>query len=67
MLAKPTPDDFLHALDQDLQLHSVAFDLGGLITFVESCWPRIVDAPDVPAWADAFVEQLAVVTAGSLA
>lgn len=60
--ADPTPEQFLRALEADLQFRHVPFDLGDLIIFVEACWPRIADAPDVLQWADRFQERLAEVS-----
>ena len=51
-----TRADFVTALEMELQLRGVGFDLAALESFVASCWPLIVDDPDVARWAVAFID-----------
>ena len=53
-----TRAEFLKALETDLGLRGVAFEQRDLIDFLEACWPRIAEAPDVLAWSDRFCERL---------
>ncbi len=61
MYADPTRAEFLTALEADLRFRGIPFEQRDLIAFVEACWVRIAEAPDVLRWADAFVERLAEV------
>jgi hypothetical protein len=51
-----TRDDFTLALEQELRLRGVRFSRADLMQFVADCWPRIVDDPDVPRWAQEFID-----------
>lgn len=61
MFTDPTRAEFLEALELDLRLRGVAFEQWDLIEFLEACWVRIAEEPDVLAWADRFKERLAEV------
>jgi hypothetical protein len=48
--------DFLAAVERDLQLRHVPFDLAELRTFLADCWP-LVEVEDLPSvWADRFLQ-----------
>jgi hypothetical protein len=55
-----TPADFLHSLESVLQHRRVAFSRAAAIAFVESCWERIADDPDVWECSERFIEAGAV-------
>jgi len=49
-----TQTDFLAAVERDLQLRHVPFDMADLAEFLESVWP-LVEPGDTPErWAEAF-------------
>jgi hypothetical protein len=49
-------DDFTAALEQELGLRGVPFDLAELLAFAADVWPLADDAADVGRWATAFLE-----------
>jgi hypothetical protein len=51
-----TRDEFLLAVEQDLRSRGAPFEPRDLIAYVEGCWPLMQDNPDVPYWADRFLE-----------
>jgi hypothetical protein len=48
--------DFIEALEAELQLRAVPFDLAALLSFVEAAWPLIEENPDVGFWAGEFLK-----------
>jgi hypothetical protein len=52
-------DNFTAALDQELRLRGVPFDLAELLAFAADVWPLADDAADVGRWAGAFLEACA--------
>jgi hypothetical protein len=48
--------DFVEALESELQLRAVPFDLAALLSFVESAWPLIAENPDIAFWATEFLK-----------
>jgi hypothetical protein len=49
------PADFLAQLETALQSRGTPFSRAALIAFVDSCWPWILDNPDVELWAAKFL------------
>jgi hypothetical protein len=56
-------DDFTAALEQELRLRGVPFDLAELLAFAEDVWPLADDPADIGRWATAFLEARAGVAA----
>jgi hypothetical protein len=53
--------DFSKALESELRLRGVPFDLAALLSFVESAWPLIAENPDIAFWATEFLKTGSVV------
>jgi hypothetical protein len=49
-------EDFIGALEQELQLRGVGFNRVDVLAFVASAWPLIQDDMDVARWANAFID-----------
>ena len=54
-MAPRNPADFLRLLEAHLQPLHVPFSRAALQAFVEACWPRMEDDPDVEWWAAKFL------------
>jgi hypothetical protein len=54
-MASLSPPDFLRLLEAHLQPMHVPFSRAALLAFVEACWPRIQDDPDVAYFAAEFL------------
>jgi hypothetical protein len=50
-----TQTDFTLAMEQELQLRSVAFARADLLAFVADAWPLIDEDPDVTHWPRDFL------------
>jgi hypothetical protein len=53
-----TPAAFVRALEAELRLRGVPFDLRDLLAFAESVWRIAEDDPNPLLWADAFVKEV---------
>jgi hypothetical protein len=51
-----TQNDFIEALESELQLRAVPFDRAALLNFFDSAWPLIQEQPDVAFWATEFLK-----------
>ena len=49
-------NDFVAALEQELQLRGVGFSRADLVEFVADVWPLAQENPDVAFWAREFRE-----------
>jgi hypothetical protein len=49
-------DDFTAAVEEQLRIQGISFNLAELIEFVEGVWPLAQDDPDPVVWARRFVE-----------
>jgi hypothetical protein len=51
-----TPSAFVRAVEGELRLRRVGFDLAGLLDFAASVWPLAAEDPDPVRWADKFLQ-----------
>ena len=51
-----TQDDFLTALEQELQIRGARFNRADLLAFVADVWPLAEEDPDVTFWAREFID-----------
>ncbi len=51
-----TQDDFIRAVESELQLLGVPFDRSDLLNFAEDVWPLAEDDPDPGMWAREFLQ-----------
>lgn len=49
MFNEPTRQEFLQALEFDLRLRGISFEQRDLLEFLDACWTRIAEEPDVNA------------------
>jgi hypothetical protein len=56
-----TPSSFVRALEAELRLRGVAFELRELLNYAADVWSMAQHNPDPALWASAFVKDRAIV------